>query len=113
MRLTIFMIVLLLIGCSDSNNPASQPPINEQDQYFTITLAWDDNNDPQVIGYALYHRNNTSDKYIWATSINDDDPLIVTLNFDKSLATNWYFVVTAYSITQESSYSNEVYYENN
>lgn len=114
MKSVIITVMLLLIvgGCSDSykSSPAITPPAEEQSNYFTVTLAWDDNNDPQVIGYAIYYRNDIADNYTWATSVNSDDKLTTTLNFDRSLATIWYFVVTAYSIDEESDYSNEVKY---
>ncbi len=104
--IALLLFVVIMIGCSSSDNPAIPPPVGQEDQYFDITLAWNKNSEPNVIGYAIYYRNNTNDSHIWATSVNEDQ-LSVKLNFKKEFA-DWYFVATAYSIAYESDHSNEV-----
>lgn len=104
----LFIIFAVLLSCSSGDDSITLPPVEQEDQYFDVTLAWDKNSEPFVIGYAIYYRNSISDNYIWKTSVNEDQ-LSVKLNFKKDFI-DWYFVATAYSVDDESDYSDEVKY---
>ena len=71
-----------------------------------VTLAWDANIEPDLVGYKMY---------ISSESGQFTDPPVATITAPATTVTvmnlpdgTWYFVVTAYDSTQESGYSNQV-----
>ena len=93
----------------------------------SITLAWDENSEPNLAGYRIYYRIGSSGSQIISryngTGIeNGDSPIEVPVHEDESLDPrfmeitldglnedqNYYFVVTAYNTEGfESAPSNE------
>lgn len=77
----------------------------------TITLGWDPNSEPDLLGYKLYWRNDVSATYTDSIDIPEDkliDPLFPTFDVQVDDTKVWYFVVTAYNYLYESAFSNEV-----
>jgi hypothetical protein len=93
----------------------------------TITLAWDENSEPDVAGYRIYYRIGSSgsqitSRYNGVGIENGDSPIDVPVDHDESLDPrfveitleglnedqDYYFVVTAYNTEGlESAPSNE------
>lgn len=72
-----------------------------------ITLAWDPNADPAVIGYKLYW-GTQSGKYTLLADVGNSTNEVVS---DLQDGTTYYFAATAYDVQgNESVYSNEVSY---
>lgn len=71
-----------------------------------VTLKWDANSETEVIGYSVYCRNNDNEKFRHIEDVDGRNTTTITLH-DLSDDLNWCFVVTAFSVNQESDYSNE------
>jgi hypothetical protein len=77
-------------------------------QAAQVTLAWNQNSEPDVIGYKVYYGNASGD-YDWWIDVGNVTTFTVT-NLSDGLTYN--FAVTAYDSSNpplESTYSNEVY----
>ncbi|MHC4640104.1 MAG: hypothetical protein ACYS32_00565 [Planctomycetota bacterium] len=77
-----------------------------------ITLAWDPNEEPEVIGYNIYFRNHINEDYRFMAEILEqdfDNPLQPTIGiWGLSEILTYHFVATAFSTDEESDYSNSV-----
>jgi hypothetical protein len=81
----------------------------------SIRLAWDANEEPDVIGYNLYVKNHINADYHMMSEIREQDlfnPLFPETDIwglDENMV--YYFVVTAFTSDQESGHSNEVVWQ--
>lgn len=77
-----------------------------------VTLAWNPNEEPEVIGYNVYFKNHINEDYRLATEIFEadfDNPLFPEITFwGLNAALTYYYVATAFDGTNESGHSNEV-----
>jgi hypothetical protein len=77
-----------------------------------VSLEWDANEEPEVIGYNIYGRNHLNEDYRLFGEILEqdfDNPLFPTVTFwNLNNNLTYYFVATAFSEDDESEYSNEV-----
>lgn len=92
------------------------PSILASDSLSNVTLAWDANKEECLEGYKIYYGYNKGGPYDVMGSpvdiplgslIDAGNPEITIADLD--LGIKHYFVATAYSIDQESGYSNEVF----
>lgn len=78
----------------------------------SVTLIWDPNEEPEVIGYNIYFKNHINEDYHIASEIFEqdlDNPLYPEITFwGLNVNLVYYYVATAFSSDDESSYSNEV-----
>jgi len=78
----------------------------------SVTLAWDPNTEPEVIGYNIYFRNHINEDYRIASEIFEqdlDNPLLPEITFwGLNVNLVYYYVATAFSSDDESAHSNEV-----
>ena len=77
-----------------------------------VTLAWDPNEEPEVVGYNIYWKNLNFEDYKFCCEIMEqdfDNPLFPEMTiWGLSDILTYYFVATAWSDTDESAFSNEV-----
>lgn len=77
-----------------------------------VTLAWDPNSEPEVIGYNIYFKNHINEDYRLASEIFEsdfDNPLFPEITFwGLNVNMPYYYVATAFSPDEESGHSNEV-----
>ena len=70
-----------------------------------VTLAWDASVSQDALGYKLYW-SSVSGEYEASKSVDVGDVLQYTIEVPSGT----FFVATAYNATDESGYSNEVYF---
>lgn len=70
----------------------------------TLNMAWDASVTPEVIGYRVYY-GTQSGVY---TQSKDVGNVLSTAIQDLQEGQTWYFVVRAYTATDESANSNEI-----
>ena len=99
-RLFLFLVVFLLVGGSHIDIAFAG----------SATLSWDapttnaDGSQPAVVtGYRVYS-STLSGQYVSGVDVGN----VVNTVMEGLSAGTWYFVVTAYNASGESSYSNEV-----
>ena len=87
---------------------------------WQVTLAWDANTEPELVGYKVYYDTSSGDPYYGTEADQGTSSITVLLedfpdqNFPEFTLTGlisryrYYFAVTAFSADMESGYSNEV-----
>lgn len=78
----------------------------------SVTLMWDPNPEPEVIGYNIYFKNHINEDYQLTSEIFEsdfDNPLYPEVTFwGLNVNLVYYYVATAFSSDDESAYSSEV-----
>lgn len=97
--LAFSVIIALLIVLSVS-------PFIHRAQAAQVTLAWDRNPDPSVIGYRLYYGAGNYSYYSMVDVGNSTQAVVSGL----VSGVTYYFAVTDYNSVGESGFSNEVSY---
>jgi hypothetical protein len=117
MRLILAILVALLIGCGGSGSDGGtnpEPPIDPPPPpvvKLRVCLEWDAVVHPDLTGYKIYY-GKVSEQYDIDFEI-DDAITDVCIEDDSYFVEggSYYFVATAFSIDEESEYSNEVVWE--
>ena len=91
-----------------------------------VTLQWDANTEPDLVGYKIYYDVDAGSPYDGGGAAEGNSPIVITLSQDENPdpniveytihglqeipdVPNWFFAVTAYDDQNlESGYSNEV-----
>ena len=110
--LTIFFLVLTLIGCGGSSGSSPSGPPNDG-AAGTATLTWDapttniDGSPASLAGFKIYY-GTSSHAYTQSIYVTDTGSSLVVYTLSLSQGT-YYFAVTAVDESGiESDYSNEV-----
>lgn len=92
---TVFVSVFFISSFSVPNAQAAE-----------VTLAWDQNPEPDVIGYKIYY-GQSSGNYSTTIDVGNYTSCVISgLDIDET----YYFVATAYTSDDESGYSDEISY---
>ncbi|MGA1869270.1 MAG: MopE-related protein, partial [bacterium] len=86
---------------------------------FTVTLAWDANTEPDLAGYNIYYKTESSADYENGFDVytsdktkviySDSNQVLCQVSLPEISGATYYFVATAYDTSHnESGYSNEV-----
>ncbi len=93
--LILFLSIFSYLLCIPHANAAS------------VTLAWDPNTEPDIVGYSLYY-GKASGIYEFVIDVGNQTTCNIS---DLEDAETYYFVVTAYNISGfESDFSSELRY---
>ena len=94
----VFKIIVLIILCITF--------ITSSSYAADVTLAWDRNESPFVIGYKIYYGTESG---IYGLPIDTGNDTLITIpNFFEG--GKYYYAATAYSLNNESDYSKEISY---
>lgn len=76
-----------------------------------VTLEWDANTEDCVIGYSVYCRNSKDDNFRHLDDVDGKSNTTITF-YGLANDMQWCFVVTAFSVDEESGNSNEACTDN-